>query len=220
MQNPSSPPSSPRTRVKICGITREQDALCVAEAGADAIGLVFYAPSPRAVTIEQAAKLIAVLPPFITTVGLFVNASKTEVDHCLKQVPLDVLQFHGEESPDYCADFDRPYIKAIRMREDINLQQIAHRYRQAQALLLDSYVKGIKGGTGSSFAWSRIPTDLNCPVVLAGGLETANVNTAIQQVQPWAVDVSGGVEQAKGIKSPDKIQTFMTAVMNENTTHG
>lgn len=203
---------SRRTRAKICGITRIEDALAAVAAGADAIGLVFYAPSPRYVEIEQAAAICAALPPFVTTVGLFVNASEDEVRSVLNKVPLDLLQFHGDETPDECRRFSRPWIKAVRMAEDVDLMAVAAEYSGAQALLLDSYQKGVPGGTGHAFDWARVPEDLAVPVILAGGLGPDNVTDAIRQVHPYAVDVSSGVEQEKGIKDADKIIAFMRGV--------
>ena len=180
-----------------------------AHCGADAIGLVFYGPSPRAVSIEQAAAIVAALPPFVTTVGLFVDADAEKVGSTLQQVPLDLLQFHGEESPSFCEQFDRPWMKAIRMKPEVDLQAEADRYAKASALLVDAYQPGVPGGTGETFDWGRIPTSLEKRLVLAGGLEAENVEAAIHQVQPWAVDVSGGVEQSKGIKDPVKVKQFI-----------
>ena len=203
-------------RVKICGITRIEDGLAAASAGADAIGLVFYEPSPRYVTVARAAAICASLPPFVTTVGLFVNASQAAIDHVLAQVPLDLLQFHGDESAQFCTRFSRPWIKAVRMKDDVDLYQCAVQYRQAAGLLVDSYVAGIPGGTGETFNWDRLPKDLSLPVVLAGGLQPGNVADAVAQVRPWAVDVSGGVEQktvqggrSGGIKDPAAIRAFI-----------
>lgn len=204
--------SKRRTRAKICGITRTEDASAAASAGADAIGLVFYAKSPRAVTAEQAAAICAVLPPFITAVGLFVNADAEEVEAVLKKVPLDLLQFHGDESADYCRGFSRPYIKAVRMTEGVDLRAVANEHTSAQGLLVDSYQKGVPGGTGHTFDWAAIPDGLGKPVILAGGLVPDNVTDAIRQVRPYAVDVSSGVEQEKGIKDADKIIAFMRGV--------
>jgi phosphoribosylanthranilate isomerase len=201
-----------RIRVKICGITRAIDAQKVALAGADALGLVFYLGSPRVVSLHQAQSIVAALPPFVTTVGLFVNADAQEVKHVLSQIPLDVLQFHGEESPQYCQSFARPYIKAIRMRPDTDVKHIAKIYAKAQALLLDNYIRGIKGGTGSQFDWQWFPHDVHKPLILAGGLQPDNVAKAIKITQPYAVDVSGGVEAAKGIKDSDKILEFIQQV--------
>ncbi len=201
-----------RTRVKICGITRPQDAIFIANIGVDAIGLVFYANSPRAVEIDQAQIIIQQLPPFVTTVGLFVNAEANFVRHVLTKVPLDVLQFHGEETPDYCNSFTKPYIKAVRMRPNTDIKQYANNYIQTQALLLDSYVKGTKGGTGITFDWQQVPTDISKPIIIAGGLTVDNVAQAITKLQPYAVDISGGVESAKGIKDAGKITAFMQEV--------
>lgn len=199
-------------RSKICGITRVEDALAAAEAGADAIGLVFYPKSPRAVSIQQARAIIAALPPFVTTVGLFVNASRCELGEILDAVPLDLLQFHGDESPHDCAGFHRPWIKALRVRPGDDLQAACRFYQGASGILLDAYVAGVPGGTGEVFDWSLIPQGLSKPVILAGGLTPGNVAEAIAQVRPYAVDVSGGVEAAKGIKDAARIQAFIQAV--------
>lgn len=201
-----------RTRVKICGITRPEDALAAARHGADAIGLVFYPPSPRYVDPAQAQAICAALPPFVSVVGLFVNAAADAVHAALRAVPLDVLQFHGDESPEYCGRFGRPYLKALRMREGLDVAAEAARYAGAQGLLLDTYQPGLVGGTGQVFDWRRVPQNLNRPIVLAGGLEPANVAAAIATVRPYAVDVSGGVEQGKGIKNAEKIAAFMREV--------
>jgi phosphoribosylanthranilate isomerase len=212
----SSPLTPSRTRVKICGITRIEDALLAAKLGADAIGLVFYAPSPRAVHIAQAREIVQALPPFVTSVGLFVNAEVAEVQETLQAVPLDLLQFHGEESPEYCAQFNRPYIKAIRMQASTDLAQLAQEYATAQALLLDTYVAGVQGGTGIAFNWQQVPREFSKPLILAGGLNPENVQAAISQVRPYAVDVSGGVEASKGIKDPEKLIAFMRGAGNDN----
>ena len=202
-----------RTRVKICGITRCQDAEFAAEMGVDAIGLVFFEASPRAVTIAQAKKIVAVLPPFVSVVALFVDAAPSTVNDCLAALPIDMLQFHGNESQEYCAQFSRPYLKAIRMREGIDLVAQAEIYNDACALLLDSYQPGVQGGTGQTFDWYMIKK-IEKPIILAGGLTAENVGEAIKQVQPFAVDVSGGVEEDKGIKAPKKINAFMQEVKN------
>ncbi|MFS0827818.1 phosphoribosylanthranilate isomerase [Pseudomonas phoenicis] len=199
-------------RSKICGITRVEDALAAARAGADAIGLVFYAKSPRAVNVQQARAIVQALPPFVTTVGLFVDASRCEVGEILDALPLDLLQFHGDETPAQCEGHGRPWIKALRVRPGDDLEAACQEYVGARALLLDAYVAGVPGGTGQSFDWSLIPARLSKPVVLAGGLSPDNVAEAIAQVKPWAVDVSGGVEQAKGIKDAQKIDAFLRAV--------
>jgi len=202
-----------RTRVKICGITRRQDAEFSVEMGADALGFVFYPPSPRAVTIEQAQKIVDGLPPFISIVALFVNAEVEEVRSCLASLPIGILQFHGDESPEYCEQFNHPYMKAIRMKDDVDLVTEVARYNSASAVLLDSYQPGVPGGTGQVFNWAMIKK-INKPLILAGGLAANNVAMAIEQVQPYAVDVSGGVELAKGIKDNQKISDFMQEVMN------
>jgi phosphoribosylanthranilate isomerase len=200
------------TRIKICGITRAEDARHAAALGVDAIGLVFYAASPRYVSIEQADAVVAVVPPFVTVVGLFVDAAPGTVRAVLKKVPVDLLQFHGDESPDYCRQFARPWLKAIRMRGDVDLAAEAARYKQASGLLLDAYRPGIPGGTGESFEWSRVPQNSTLPIVLAGGLTPDNVGEAIGRAHPFAVDVSGGVELARGVKDQEKMAAFMTAV--------
>ncbi len=200
------------TRIKICGITRVEDLFAAASGGADAIGLVFHEKSPRHVTVRQAARLAAALPPFITAVGLFVNVSADFVHAVLEEVPLDLLQFHGDESPEFCASFERSYIKAIRVREGVDLVQCAARYATAQGLLLDAWVQGVPGGTGHTFDWELIPRDLPLPVILSGGLTPANVADAIRAVRPYAVDVSSGVETRKGIKDAAKIAAFIDEV--------
>ncbi|AYN15173.1 phosphoribosylanthranilate isomerase [Pseudomonas monteilii] len=199
-------------RSKICGITRIEDALAAAEAGADAIGFVFYAKSPRAVDVRQARAIIAELPPFVTTVGLFVNASRCELNEILEVVPLDLLQFHGDETPQDCEGYHRPWIKALRVRPGDDLEAACKLYAGARGILLDTYVAGVPGGTGEAFDWSLVPERLSKPIILAGGLSADNVGQAIAQVRPYAVDVSGGVEQAKGIKDAAKIEAFMRAV--------
>jgi phosphoribosylanthranilate isomerase len=199
-------------RSKICGITRIEDALAAAEAGADAIGLVFYAKSPRAVTAAQAREIVAALPPFVTTVGLFVNASRCELSEILEVVPLDLLQFHGDETPADCEGYHRPWIKALRVRPGDDLEAACQLYHGAQGILLDTFVAGVPGGTGEAFDWSLVPSHLSKPIILAGGLSASNVGEAIAQVRPYAVDVSGGVEASKGIKDHDKIAAFMAAV--------
>lgn len=201
-----------RTRVKICGITRPEDAIVAARLGADAIGLVFYAPSPRAVTAAQARAVCAALPPFVSVVGLFVDAPAAEVWEVLQAVPLDVLQFHGDEAPAYCAAFGRPYLKALRMRDGLDVAAAARRYVDAQGLLLDTYVPGAAGGTGRCFDWTRVPQALDKPIILAGGLTPDNVAEAITVAHPYGVDVSGGVEQSRGIKSAAKMAAFMRGV--------
>ncbi|MDO9063642.1 MAG: phosphoribosylanthranilate isomerase [Sulfuricella sp.] len=200
------------TRIKICGIIRSEDALVCAQAGVDAIGLVFYPPSSRHILAAQAAVIARALPPFVTTVGLFVNPAVEQVKAVLNEVHLDVLQFHGDEPPEFCASFGVPYLKAIRVKAGVDLVQCAIRYQEAQGLLLDAYVEGTPGGTGQPFDWELIPAGLPLPVILSGGLEPANVADAIRRVRPWAVDVSSGVEASKGIKDAAKIAAFIEGV--------
>jgi phosphoribosylanthranilate isomerase len=199
-------------RSKICGITRIEDALAAVEAGADAIGFVFYPKSPRAVSVQQARAIIAALPPFISTVGLFVNASRCELNETLDAVPLDMLQFHGDETPEQCDGYHRPFIKALRVQAGDDIAASCRMYSRASGILLDTFVAGVPGGTGETFDWALIPGNLEKPIILAGGLTSANVAQAITQVRPYAVDVSGGVEKSKGIKDHDKIRAFMSAV--------
>jgi len=202
------------TAVKICGITRPEDALAAARAGAHAIGLVFYAKSPRYVTPARAAEIIRVLPPFVTTVGLFVNAQAEEVRAALTEAPVGLLQFHGDETPEFCRQFKRPYVKAMRMKPGVNLLQYARDYHDAKALLLDNYVEDLHGGSGTAFDWSLIPRGLPLPVILSGGLTPENVMEAVRRVRPSAVDVSSGVESAKGIKDTQKVAAFIKGVRN------
>lgn len=201
-----------RTRVKICGLTRPSDAQAAAAAGVDAIGLVFYAQSPRAVDIAQARALVSALPPFVTSVGLFVDAPPAFVSKVMSGVRLDLLQFHGDEAPDACDAYGQPWIKALRVRPGIDLMREADRYGRARALLLDAYRPGVPGGTGECFDWALIPLELGPRIVLAGGLTPDNVADAIGRVRPYAVDVSGGVESARGIKDHAKIDAFMQGV--------
>jgi len=203
-----------RTRIKICGITRKQDLECAVQAGADAIGFVFYPPSPRYLPHGEAAALSVAVPPFVTRVGLFVNAEPAFVKDVLGQVPIDLLQFHGEEDAAYCEQFGRPYLKAVRVRPNStrsDLLEFAHAFPTAQGLLLDAWVEAY-GGAGQSFDWSLIPENLPLPMVLSGGLHAGNVVEAVTRLQPWAVDVSSGVEAAKGIKDAEKIAAFIAAV--------
>lgn len=201
-----------RTRVKFCGITRPQDALHAASIGVDAIGLVFYEKSPRSVSIAQALEIVRVLPPFITRVGLFVNAEQSVVQYTAEQVGIDLLQFHGDETAEACSGYGKPYIKAIRMRKGLDLQTIFKQYQQASGLLLDTYNKALYGGTGEQFDWSMIPEMRKLPIILAGGLGPDNVDTAIKMVRPYAVDVSGGIESATGIKDVEKMNAFIRGV--------
>ncbi len=201
-----------RVRVKICGITRVEDALAAYNAGADAIGLVFYDKSPRAVNLEQARDIVNSLPPFLTTVGLFVNAEPELITSVLNKLSLDILQFHGDESHEQCIAYDKPYIKAIRMKSVTDLTAEISKYPDTMALLLDSYVEGLEGGTGQRFDWNLIPESLSKPVILAGGLNPDNVREAINIARPAAVDVSGGVEQEKGIKDVARMLAFIQEV--------
>ncbi len=198
-----------RTRVKICGITRPEDGVVAARLGADAIGLVFYARSPRAVTLIQAQAVVAVLPPFVTTVALFVNPEPDEVKAVLAAVAPDLLQFHGDESPEFCDQFARPWIKAVAMREGLDLAAVMQQYRHGRGVLLDTYRPGLPGGTGETFDWDAIPAELAERIILAGGLHPANIAAAIAKVRPYAVDVSGGVEASKGIKDAALMAAFL-----------
>lgn len=202
------------TAVKICGITRLEDALTAARCGAHAIGFVFYRPSPRYVPPETAGAIIRALPPFVTTVALFVDAQPQQVREALSQAPANLLQFHGAETPEYCRQFGLPYMKAVRVRAGVDLLQYASDYQDAKALLLDAFVDGVPGGTGATFDWDLIPQRIPLPVVLSGGLSSANVTEAIRKVRPWAVDVSSGVEASKGIKDAAKIAAFISGVRN------
>jgi phosphoribosylanthranilate isomerase len=205
-----------RTRIKICGITREEDLAAAVAAGADALGFVFYAPSPRYVTPQRAAMLLAAVPAFITRVGLFVNEPAEEVRKVLAQVSLDLLQFHGDEDAAYCASFGRPWIKAARVKAGFDLLEYASAFADAPGicgLLLDAHVEGYGGG-GQTFDWSLIPQSLPLPIILSGGLHPGNVAEAVRRVRPWAVDVSSGVESARGIKDAQKITEFIAGVRN------
>lgn len=203
------PMSSSRIRVKVCGITSETDAYMAINAGADAIGLVFYESSPRAVSIEQAASIARAVGPFVTVVGLFVDANADFIEQVLAQVPLHVLQFHGNETDVFCAQFKRPYYKAIRMKPDLNVETAIAAYPNAGAILLDAYRKGVPGGTGDTFDWQRVPQQHTQLIILAGGLTPSNVAQAVISTQPYGVDVSGGVEQSPGHKNNDKLISFI-----------
>lgn len=202
------------TRIKICGITRIEDALAAVEAGADALGFVFYEASPRSVSLNQAKKICLQLPPFIATVGLFVNAPAHVVLNTANHLQLSLLQFHGEESEEYCEQFNYPWIKALRIKSDTNIQEAIDRYSASKGILLDSHVAGVQGGTGVTFDWTRIPKHSSKPIILAGGLTIANVQQAIKTCNPYAVDVSGGVEISKGIKDHHKLRSFINNVKN------
>ncbi len=200
-----------RTRIKICGLTRAEDVHAAVELGADAIGFVFYPPSPRALSAAAAAELIALLPPFVTAVGLFVNPQAAEVEALLAQLPLQLLQFHGDETEAECARYRRPWIKAARMRAGVDLVEFSASHPAASGILVDAYVDGYGGG-GKTFDWSLIPEDFSRPLILSGGLDAANVEAAVRRLRPWAVDVSSGVESAKGIKDAASMAAFIAGV--------
>ena len=202
-----------RTRVKICGITRPQDGVAAAHAGADAIGLVFYPPSPRFISIRRAVEIRDALPPFVQTVALFVNAGRKEIEEVLEGVGPSILQFHGEETPAFCAGFDVPWLKACRVKAGVDLLEYFRSYPGAAGWLADAFVEGY-GGAGQSFDWSLVPAQRERPLVLSGGLTKDNAAAAIRRVRPWAVDVSSGVESAKGIKDAAKIAAFIQEVKN------
>jgi phosphoribosylanthranilate isomerase len=201
-----------RVRVKICGITRPRDGVDAASAGADAIGLVFYKKSPRSVNPELANRIIGELPPFITKVGLFVDATPEEINAVLSNVNLDMLQFHGDETPAQCESYAKPWLKAIRMAPGIDLQAEIKRYVRSSGILLDSSIPGQSGGTGQVFDWDMVSPGAPKPLILAGGLQQANVQEAIKRVKPYAVDVSSGVESAPGIKDAVKMASFIKQV--------
>lgn len=201
--------SADAVRIKICGITSVEDARAAVRAGADAIGLVFYPPSPRAVDIELAREIAYCAGPFVTVTGLFVDAEAAFITQVLSRVPLQLLQFHGEEAAEFCELFQRPYIKAIRMRPELDVQQAIAAHPNATAVLLDAYSPGLPGGTGATFDWQRIPKNTPRPIVLAGGLTPENISLAVSSTQVYGVDVSGGVESAPGKKDPQKIATFI-----------
>lgn len=208
--------SRSRTRIKICGIREALHACVAADAGADAIGLVFYRESPRYVTPGAAAAVVATLPPFVTTVGLFVDAPEAKVRDTLATVRLDLLQFHGTEAPEFCASFGLPYVRAVPMAPGIDLLEWAGRFSSARALLLDAHEPGKPGGTGRTFDWADIPRDLPIPLILSGGLTSENVGRAVREVKPWAVDVSSGVEASRGSKDSHKIVEFIRSVQRED----
>lgn len=201
-----------RTRIKICGFTRKEDAVIAANLGVDAIGLVFYAASPRHVSIEQAAEIVAALPAFVTVVALFVNEQDSVIRNVLANVPVDCVQFHGEEPPELCRLYGKRYIKAVRMQQHVDLIAYSQHYYDADALLLDTYHPDAPGGTGTGFDWKLISERQGLPIILAGGLDAVNAQTAITQVRPFALDVSSGVETGKGLKDKDKMKTFVNAV--------
>ena len=201
-----------RTRVKICGFTQVQDAVFAARTGVDALGLVFYPPSPRNVNIEQAARIVEALPAFVTVVGLFVDECEQRVREVLDAVPIDLIQFHGGEEAAYCRLFNRPYVKAVQMRDSIDIHSLADEYHDASGILLDAYHPDAIGGTGQCFNWELIPEACSRPIILAGGLEPGNVRRAVETVRTYAVDVSSGVESSKGIKDTEKMTVFVNEV--------
>ena len=203
-----------RVRTKICGITRVEDARAAIDAGADALGFVFYQASPRYIAPLPAQEIIRQLAPFPAKVGLFVDPDREYVSAVLETVRLDIIQFHGDEEPGFCRSFDRPYIKAVKMKRDIDLQEMCRHYADAAALLLDSYSETAHGGTGTCFDWSLIPAELSKSIILAGGLTVTNVGRAIAAYKPYAVDVSSGVELDEGIKDKDKMTAFIREVLN------
>ncbi len=201
-----------RTRVKICGFTQVQDAVAAANLGVDAIGLVFYPPSPRNVSINKAAEIVKALPAFVTVVALFVDEQEAKVREVLKRVSIDCIQFHGDESADACGIYNKPYMKAIRVKPELDIMEIANQYQDASALLLDAYHPGIKGGSGSQFDWDLIPQHCALPIILAGGLQAENAKQAVEIVKPYALDVSSGVESSKGVKDVAKMAAFIQVI--------
>lgn len=204
-----------RTRIKICGITRPVDARAAAEAGADAVGLVFYPPSPRYLSLERAVEIRDALPPFVQTVALFVNPDAAQVAQVIGRVKPSLLQFHGEETPAFCEEFGLPYVKACRVKPGVDTLKYLRAFMRASAWLLDSHVTEY-GGVGERFDWSLVPAERERPLILSGGLAPGNVREAIRTVRPWGVDVSSGVESAKGIKDAAKIAAFIAEVGNED----
>jgi len=203
---------SVRVRTKICGITSAKDALQAVKSGADALGFVFYKPSPRYIDVQSVLEICEILPPFVTTVGLFVNADQNEIEFATKEAELSLLQFHGDELEAECDRYMLPYIKAIRVQTTQDVIEAESGFQSAQAILVDAYKKGVPGGTGERFDWSLLPENRNKPLVLAGGLKAENVYQAIQSVRPYAVDVSGGVELTNGIKDHEKVSRFIEEV--------
>ena len=207
---------SARTRIKFCGSREPAHARLAAGEGADAIGLVFWPASPRYIEAQRAAEVAAAVPPYVSVVGLFVDATEAQVRATLNAVPLDLLQFQGEEPPEFCERFGRPFMRAVRMAPGVDLLEYGHRFRRAKALLLDAHVPGKPGGTGQTFDWAGIPREFPLPLVLSGGLTPQNVGRAVREVKPWAVDVSSGVESARGVKDPARIVEFIRSVRRED----
>jgi len=209
-----------RTRVKICGVRDEATAQVAAEAGADAIGLVFHKPSPRYLQAKAAARIMQSLPPLVMGVGLFVDLPADDIKAILREVRLDMLQFHGDEPPEYCEQFGVPWIHVAKMGQGVDLLEYAGRFSRAKALILDADVPGEAGGTGRAFDWTSIPRKLPLPLILSGGLTPQNVGRAVREVRPWAVDVSSGVESSRGVKDPARIVEFIRSVRSEDATTG
>ena len=205
-----------RTRVKICGFTQVDSAVHAANLGVDAIGLVFYPPSPRHISIEQAIDIVDSLPAFVSVVALFVNEKASVIRNVLAQVSIDCLQFHGEETADMCRIYNKPYMKAIRMKPELDMVEIAMEYHDTSALLLDAYHPQIKGGGGHQFDWDLIPQNYSLPIILAGGLDVNNAALAVKTVKPYALDVSSGVESSKGFKDVAKMAAFIQAINEGN----
>ena len=205
-----------RTRIKICGLKDAEMARHASRCGADAVGINFHKPSPRYAELEQAAAVAQALPPYVMAVGLFVNLPADEIRAIMARVPLQMLQFQGDEPPDFCESFAMPYVRAVRMEEGTDLLEYGRRFSRARALLLDAHVPGLAGGTGRTFDWKAIPRDLPIPVILSGGLTPENVGRAVREVKPWAVDVSSGVEAERGVKDPRKIEEFIRSVRRED----
>jgi phosphoribosylanthranilate isomerase len=208
--------SRERTRVKICGIRDAAHARVAADAGADAIGLNFFPESPRYVMPREAARIATSLPPYVSAVGLFVNASEAEIRAILDAVPLDLLQFQGDEGADFCESFGRPYVRAVSMAPGTDLLEYAQRFSRAKALLLDAHVPGMRGGTGETFDWAGFPRQFPLPLILSGGLTAENVGRAVRETRPWAVDVSSGVEASRGVKDAGRIIEFIRSVRRED----
>lgn len=209
-----------RTRIKICGIRDAAIARLAAGAGADAIGLVFHPASPRAVGVDLACEIVAAVPPFVTVVGLFVNHDARAVEDILARVPLGMLQFHGDEPPEFCDRFGLPWMRAVRVGPGVDLLEWRQRFSRASGLLLDASVAGHYGGTGVAFDWSLVPASLARSVVLSGGLDAGNVGRAIHALRPWAVDVSSGVEVRRGVKDAARIEEFMRSVKDADARAG
>jgi phosphoribosylanthranilate isomerase len=207
-----------RTRVKFCGFTRVEEAVYAAHLGVDAIGLVFYPPSPRHVGIDRAIEIVHALPAFVSVVALFVDEQEALIRKILEQVPIDCLQFHGDEAPEACRIYGKRYIKAVRIQENTEISKIVDGYKDADALLLDAYDPSAKGGTGNRFDWGLIPQNCSLPIILAGGLDSTNAKWAIEEAQPYALDVSSGVEAGKGLKDKDKMAAFIAAVHQGDRT--